>query len=239
MYQSTDLAGRGAQAPLAGPLAMLTSRRTYLNILYLLLAFPLGVAYFVFLVTGLSLGVGLAIIWVGLPILFFVFVAWRGLAAFERRLATALLGVEIAPMAPAVAGKPGQATAGPLARLKAELLNPVSWKGLAYLLAKFPLGIASFVAVVTSLSLTGTLLAMPLIYPYGYVLADGRQVDTLSEALLCTILGLFVGLASLYLLNGLAHLSGQFARVMLGSGAARRAAGGRVGPVEQTAHWPF
>jgi len=29
---------------------------TYLNIIYLLLAFPLGCAYFVFLVTGLSLG---------------------------------------------------------------------------------------------------------------------------------------------------------------------------------------
>ena len=40
--------------------------QTYLNILYLLLAFPLGIAYFVFLVTGFSLGISLLILWVGL-----------------------------------------------------------------------------------------------------------------------------------------------------------------------------
>jgi hypothetical protein len=49
---------------------------TYLNIIYLLLAFPLGTAYFVFLVTGLSLGLGLLIIWIGIPILLFMIVAW-------------------------------------------------------------------------------------------------------------------------------------------------------------------
>ena len=37
--------------------------QTYLNIFYLLLSFPLGIAYFVFLVTGLSVGFGLLIIW--------------------------------------------------------------------------------------------------------------------------------------------------------------------------------
>jgi len=38
---------------------------TYLNIIYLLLAFPLGTAYFIFLVTGLSLGLSLPF-WVGM-----------------------------------------------------------------------------------------------------------------------------------------------------------------------------
>lgn len=42
--------------------------RSYLNIVYLLLAFPLGTFYFVFLVTGLSLGFGLIITLVGIPI---------------------------------------------------------------------------------------------------------------------------------------------------------------------------
>jgi len=36
--------------------------QSYLNIFYLLLAFPLGIAYFVFLVTGISVGTGLIII---------------------------------------------------------------------------------------------------------------------------------------------------------------------------------
>ncbi len=43
--------------------------QSYINIFYLLLAFPLGIAYFVFLVTGISVGASLIIIWVGVPIL--------------------------------------------------------------------------------------------------------------------------------------------------------------------------
>jgi hypothetical protein len=61
---------------------VLRRSETYRNLGYDLLAFPLGIAYFVFLVTGLSVGVGLVIIWVGVPILLGVVLAWRGLGAF-------------------------------------------------------------------------------------------------------------------------------------------------------------
>src|ERR1051326_3981538 len=58
--------------------------QTYRNILYLLLTFPLGLTYFIVLVTGLSTGVGLAIIGVGLLLLFLTFgFAWA-MAAVER-----------------------------------------------------------------------------------------------------------------------------------------------------------
>ena len=69
--------------------------QSYLNLLYLLLAFPLGIAYFVFVVTGLSLSVGLLIVWVGIPLLLGLLAASIGLASFERLLARQLLGVEI------------------------------------------------------------------------------------------------------------------------------------------------
>ncbi|MEE8442664.1 MAG: sensor domain-containing protein, partial [Dehalococcoidia bacterium] len=46
--------------------------QSYINIFYLFLAFPLGIGYFVFLVTGISVGFGLLIIWVGVPILVLV-----------------------------------------------------------------------------------------------------------------------------------------------------------------------
>lgn len=67
--------------------------QTYLNLLYLGLAFPLGIAYFVFVVLGLSLGVSLAIFVVGIPILLLVVLAALGIAAFERWLADRLLAV--------------------------------------------------------------------------------------------------------------------------------------------------
>ncbi len=44
-------------------------RQTYYNIAYLMLSFPLGLFYFVYLVTMLSLGFGLAVTVVGLPLL--------------------------------------------------------------------------------------------------------------------------------------------------------------------------
>jgi len=43
--------------------------KTWRSVGYLLLAFPLGIFYFVFLVTGLSLGFGLFITLLGIPIL--------------------------------------------------------------------------------------------------------------------------------------------------------------------------
>ena len=44
-------------------------RQTYYNIAYLMLSFPLGLFYFVYLVTMLSLGFGLAVTVVGLPLI--------------------------------------------------------------------------------------------------------------------------------------------------------------------------
>ena len=67
--------------------------QTWKNMAYLALAFPLGLFYFVFLVVGLALGVGLVIIWVGLPILAVVVLAWWAFAGFERLQAEHLLGV--------------------------------------------------------------------------------------------------------------------------------------------------
>jgi uncharacterized RDD family membrane protein YckC len=70
--------------------------RTYMNMLYLLLSYPLGTFYFVFLVTGLSLGIGLTITLFGIPILLGMLLLWREFAKFERYLTKIMLGVDIA-----------------------------------------------------------------------------------------------------------------------------------------------
>jgi hypothetical protein len=68
---------------------------TYRRIAYLLLAFPLGLAYFILLVVALSVGAGLAVTLIGLPILALTLYAWRRVASFERWLIGRLLGTEI------------------------------------------------------------------------------------------------------------------------------------------------
>ena len=106
------------------------------------------------------------------------------------------------------------------ARLKAHLSNPTTWTSLVYLFAKFPLGLLSFVVVVTLIALTAGLVAAPFIYQstnleVNYRIGDWH-VDTLAEALFCSIVGLGVGVISLHVTNALALVSGLFAQRMLG-----------------------
>jgi hypothetical protein len=200
--------------------------QTYLNTLYLLLAFPLGLFYFIFLVVGLSLGLSLAIVWIGLFILLAVFAAWYAFSAFERQMAIWLLREEIPPMV-----RPDLAVRSPEMTLwqkfTAALNNPVTWKGLFYLAAKFPLGIFSFVVLVTLLATSGALVAAPFYYQYlppqvnftldGSAYNPAWIIDTPFEAALACLLGLFLALISMHIFNGLAWFSGKFARVMLGN----------------------
>ena len=69
--------------------------QAYLNVGYLVIAFPLGVFYFVFLVSGLSLGLSTLIIWVGIPILLLMSIVWCALASFERFIAIYWLKEEL------------------------------------------------------------------------------------------------------------------------------------------------
>ena len=78
-----------------GGFKAVASPQTLRNVLYLLLSFPLGLIYFVFVVVGLSLGLGTLIIWIGAFILLGVFLAVRGFTAFERKLASSLLQTTI------------------------------------------------------------------------------------------------------------------------------------------------
>ena len=75
---------------LAGLNRDLLDPRTYGSIAYLLVAGVLGTAEFVFLVTAISSGVGLAVTLVGTPILIVSVYAWGWLAEVERRVIHAL-----------------------------------------------------------------------------------------------------------------------------------------------------
>ncbi len=185
--------------------------QTYLNLVYLLLSFPLGVLYFIFLITGVSLGLPLVFLLVGVAILAAVFaVSWQ-MAAFERSLAISLLHIKIPPMA-------NEASKSDtfLQRAWNMLVNPVTWKGLLFLLCKFPLGIINFVLVISIFALVLVMIAAPFMYPWATYDLGFTVVNSLTEALLVTIIGLLLAPAGLHLLNFLTRIQGEFARVMLG-----------------------
>src|SRR5215213_4992964 len=94
----------------------LITTRGWTAVTHHLLGLPLGVAYFTWLVTGLSTGLGLAITIVGLPLLTAVLASVRPLLAFERELSNALLGTALAPRAHAGRRRLARAPEGVLDR---------------------------------------------------------------------------------------------------------------------------
>jgi signal transduction histidine kinase len=76
---------------------MLTDQATYRRLAYVLTAMPLGLVWFVALVTTWSLCIGLAVTPLVIPVLIALGYMTRGFAAVESELARALLGVEATP----------------------------------------------------------------------------------------------------------------------------------------------
>jgi hypothetical protein len=193
-----------------GFFGVVADSRSYWRVLYLLVSFPLGQFYFVFLMTGIALGCSLLIIGIGIVILALTMTAWRKLAVFERELAVRWLAIEIPPASPEAAP-----AAGFWRRFKTRLADPATWKSLAFLLAMFPFGIFAFVITVILASFTLALLTAPLTYRFGSF-NTGTWPPTAEFALLCSVLGAGLGVVSLHILNGVALLWGVFARWMLG-----------------------
>ena len=198
---------------------VVVSGQAYLNLLYLLVAFPLGVLYFVLLVSGLSLGIPLLIVWVGIPVLLLVGVLWWALASFERFMAIHWLKEDVPAMS-----RPSIEGADVWIRFKEYLVNPITWKSLLYLFVKFPLGVAAFVVLITLISLTLAFLTMPFMYEFlpefraGVFLSPGLpawHMDSLNDALLVALIGLMLWPVTLHVTNGLAWVHAKFARVML------------------------
>ena len=232
--KSADTAGGPARSRMGAALSVITRQQTYVNVFYLLLSFPLGIAYFTFLVTGLTLGFGLLVIWVGVPILALVLAGSWVLSRLEQEIANRLLKLDIPAIAFPRTSNPLSADATGFGftervfartwrQVKALLSDRLTWTGMLYLFLKFPLGIASFVIVVTATSVTAASLGAPFYYWVGdgidILSFDGYtawQVDEFWEALVLMLAGgvpsLFI---SLHLFNAMARVSGWIARVML------------------------
>ncbi len=189
--------------------------RSYTGLIYLLLSLPLGTFHFTFLMTGLSLGIGLLITVLGVPVLGLTLLGSWWLAALERQIAIGLLGAKVPPMGTA----PFRTGQGFRRDLEEFLGNRVTWTGMLFLAAKFPLGFLSFTVAVTLIALSMSFLLVPFLYPLSFIEWDGFLlwwVDTPAEAGLCFLAGVLFTYVSLLLLNGLAAFWKVLAVGMLG-----------------------
>lgn len=132
--------------------------KAYTSLLYLLLALPAGIFAFTWVVTGLSLSLGMLILIIGFPLLIFVLGSIRALGLAEGRLIEALLDVRM-PRRPPILPAGRQWTE----RLGNLFKDGYTWTSLLYLLLKLPLGIFYFTAMVMSFTISIVFTAMPFI----------------------------------------------------------------------------
>jgi signal transduction histidine kinase len=144
--------------------ARLLSVRTWTETVHLLADLAVGIATFTWTVTMLSLGAGLAITLIGIPLLVLTVVSGRWIGEIERARVRLLLGDEVPPPLPLPRGT------GLLSWLRIGLGDRAGWKGLAYSLIMLPWGIVTFTVTVVVWSVSLGLATIPL---YDWALPDG------------------------------------------------------------------
>ncbi|MFJ9035298.1 sensor histidine kinase [Streptomyces sp. NPDC102406] len=192
----------GLRAPVEG--------RTWRELGYVLLSLPVAVVGFVWSVTMMSLGAGLLVTFIGVPVLAAALAGARGLGALERARARGLLGLEVGAPEPVRAGR-----AGPFGWMGATLKSGASWRHLLYTVLHFPWAVFSF-SVATALWTTGwALFTYPLwqwVFPM-YAGQAGMQLygdeahsvylNNPFEIGLTSLVGLLVTLATPWIVRGL------------------------------------
>lgn len=153
-------AAEAQAAPLAawpGVLEVLWTPKAYTSLLYLIMALPVGIFFFTWAVTGISLSAGLMVLIVGLPFAIAFMGSVRLLALAEGRLVDALLDVRM-PRRPSLLPEGN----GWLQKLKNLLLDGHTWSSLAYMILYMPLGIFYFTAMVTGMSIAAAFIGLPI-----------------------------------------------------------------------------
>ena len=211
--------------------------QTYRSLAYLLLAFPLGIAYFTAVTTGVATGFGLLVTLVGLPILVVTLYGVTLIAGFEAALARHLLGID-APTPESLRSDENSPDSPTLSVdtlldwTRRILTAPTTWTALVLVGVKFIFGIATFTVLTVAVTLSLALLAAPLAVATdlpiqthtetdGFVLgavSNGEPlwvVNTLPEAAGVALAGVFTVLITLHLVNGLAKFGGLSTAALL------------------------
>lgn len=199
--------------------------RAWGALFYLLFGLVTGIAYFTWVVAGLSISMGLSVLIVGLPFIVLFFGSVRGLALLEGRLVETLLGVRM-PRRPPY--PPKDMTL--FQRIGAMFTDPRSWSSMLYALLLLPLGIFYFTLVVTGLAVSLSFAAAPLLkLAAGFEDWDIGTCNGLSDAacrgiewlngwgaagVLC-VLGVLLFFLLLHVVRALGLLHGQLAKHLL------------------------
>ena len=230
-YRDTEIKVKAAMAtprkeahsPLGRFFGVFLDPRTYTSLFFMLLGLPRGIIYFVLAVAGLSLSVGMSVLIIGVPFFLIFMAVCRAVSLAEGRLIEAMTGVRM-PRRPVYEEK----ALGFWARIGEMLKDPRTWTTLAYLIVMLPIGILYFVIVMAGLSVSLTLIALPItavLGQAGWFGAGGVEIFSHAQPEWMFNSGLAIpiaGLAGLLLLTllmhaarGIGRLHAKFAKSML------------------------
>lgn len=204
----------GVSATIGGVFAPLVDLQTYKTLVYLVLAFPLGVVYSAVLGIGFVFGAGLSVIALGVVILLALLLVARALTAFERWLANRLLGIRITEPDDVTSGEGLRTTASAYLRANS------TWRGLGFLTLKFWLGILGlllFMAFTTVISMISSVARLPHDVEFGEVNGEPVvwTVETVPEAALAVTMGIVLGVFLVHLANVFGYVAERMAIALL------------------------
>ncbi|MBF6023782.1 sensor domain-containing protein [Lysobacter niastensis] len=224
IYRDTEVKVQTALRPPAPPprksalgrfFGVIAEPRTYASLFYMLLALATGIFYFTWVVTGISLSLGLAVLIIGIPFLILYFGSVRILSLVEGRIVEVMLG-ERMPRRPlySTRGRPW------MERIKELFTDPRIWGTQLYFLLMLPLGILYFTIVVTGLSVSLSLIAAPFALLFGFgshwFIDDNLVLDVDAWAWpLAMLAGVVLLFLTLHLARAIGMLHGQLAKHML------------------------
>lgn len=136
---------------------VLIDPRAYAALFFMLFSMIMGIVTFTWVVTGMSLSIGLMVLIIGLPFFGLFIFSIQGLALVEGRLIEALLGIRM-PRRAAVQPR-GEGLWG---KFVARLKDRRTWTTLFYFILKLPLGVVSFSVFVVLLAWSVQLMLLPL-----------------------------------------------------------------------------
>ena len=188
-------------------------QQTYRVLAYLLLGLPLGILDFTIVVTGLSLGLGLSVTIIGIPVFIAALLVARSLAILERGLAVSLLDAPMPRLGPAA--EEGQGVFW--SRLRSLVISRRTWAEVGFLLLRLPLGTLDFTVAVTIVSLALGGFAMPIVVAAGAKTAIGSwNIDTFFEPLVFLPVSVVFLMVGPRLILAWGALSRRIATYMLG-----------------------
>ncbi|MBU8922795.1 MAG: sensor domain-containing protein [Bacteroidales bacterium] len=191
-----------------------TDPRAYASLFYMFFSFILGVFYFTWTVTGLSLSIGIMILIIGLPFFGFFLMSVRGIALVDGRIIEALLG-ERMPRRPIFSKKPMNWRD----KLFFLFTDPMVWRTVFYNLLMLPLGVIYFSLTITNIGISLVLLLRPVLeYWFHLPLIQNNDWCYWTPGYLMPVsvaLGVIWFLLTLHMAKGFGKMHAKIAKTLL------------------------